>query len=281
VLDFSRKEVVDYVFNEICNILDQANIEYVKWDMNRSLADCYSRTTADQGQVLYDYVLGLYDFLERLVTRYPNLLIEGCSGGGGRFDAGMLYYSPQIWCSDNTDAIDRIRIQYGTSFAYPACTVGAHVSTVPNHQTGRITPLRTRTVTAMAGMFGYELDPKNLTEEEKEQIRQDIRDYKACEPLVRNGMYYRLTNPFEDEVGAWEFVSEDGTDVLVSAVMLEVHGNMTANYIRLKGLRADCMYRELASGREYPANVLMQVGIPLPIEMGEYLAYQFRFELCS
>jgi alpha-galactosidase len=193
----------------------------------------------------------------------------------------MLYYSPQIWCSDNTDAIDRIRIQYGTSFAYPACTVGAHVSTVPNHQTGRITPLRTRTVTAMAGMFGYELDPKNLTEEEKEQIRQDIRDYKACEPLVRNGMYYRLTNPFEDEVGAWEFVSEDGTDVLVSAVMLEVHGNMTANYIRLKGLRADCMYRELASGREYPANVLMQVGIPLPIEMGEYLAYQFRFELCS
>jgi alpha-galactosidase len=267
------------VFEKVCSILDQANIEYVKWDMNRSLADCYSRTTAHQGQVHYDYVLGLYDFMERLIQRYPNLLLEGCSGGGGRFDAGMLYYSPQIWCSDNTDAIDRIRIQYGTSFAYPACTVGAHVSTVPNHQTGRITPLRTRTVTAMAGMFGYELDPKHLTEEEKAEIRQDIKDYKEIEPLVRNGLYYRLTNPFEEQVGAWEFASEDGEDVLVSVVMLEIHGNMTTNYVRLKGLKSDCMYQDQANGKVYPANALMQVGIPMPIEMGEYHAYQIRLKL--
>jgi alpha-galactosidase len=207
--------------------------------------------------------------------------LEGCSGGGGRYDAGMLYYSPQIWCSDNTDAIDRIRIQYGTSFAYPACMLGAHVSTVPNHQTGRITPLHTRTVTAMAGMFGYELDPKYLSEEEKTEIRQNIKDYKEIEAIVRTGLYYRLTNPFEQEVGAWEFVSEDGKDVLVSAVMLEIHGNMTANYIRLKGLTPDAMYRDLASGKVYPANALMQVGIPMPIEMGEYLAYQIRFVLCE
>jgi alpha-galactosidase len=191
----------------------------------------------------------------------------------------MLYYSPQIWCSDNTDAIDRIRIQYGTSFVYPACTVGAHVSTVPNHQTGRVTPFRTRTVTAMAGMFGYELDPQHLSEEEKAEIRQDIKDYKEIESLVRDGLYYRLTNPFEKEVGAWEFISQDRENVLVSAVMLEIHGNMTANYIRLKGLKDGAMYQDLASGRVYPATALMQVGIPMPIEMGEYRAYQLRFKL--
>jgi alpha-galactosidase len=190
----------------------------------------------------------------------------------------MLYYSPQIWCSDNTDAIDRIRIQYGTSFVYPACTVGAHVSTVPNHQTGRSTPLKTRTVTAMAGMFGYELDPKVLSEEEKEEVRQDIRDYKEIESIVRTGLYYRLTNPFASEVGAWEFVSEDGKDVLVGAVLLEIHGNMTANYVRLKGLKEDAMYRDVESGKVYPANALMQVGIPLPIEMGEYHAYRIHFQ---
>ena len=137
VLDFSRKEVVDEIYDQICKVLDQGNIEYVKWDMNRSLMDVYSSVTRDQGRVLHDYVLGLYDFLERLVQRYPNLLIEGCSGGGGRFDAGMMYYTPQIWCSDNTDAIDRLRIQYGTSFGYPVSVVGSHVSAVPNHQTGR------------------------------------------------------------------------------------------------------------------------------------------------
>jgi alpha-galactosidase len=191
----------------------------------------------------------------------------------------MLYYSPQIWCSDNTDAIDRIRIQYGTSFVYPACTVGAHVSTVPNHQTGRITPFRTRTVTAMAGMFGYELDPKVLSEEEKEEVRQDIKDYKEIESIVRTGLYYRLTNPFAAQVGAWEFVSEDGKDVLVGAVMLEIHGNMTANYVRLKGLKDGAMYRDVSDGKVYPANALMQVGIPMPIEMGEYLAYRIHFQL--
>ena len=156
VLDFSRKEVVDEIYSQICKVLDQGNIEYVKWDMNRSLMDVYSSVTRDQGRVLHDYVLGLYDFLERLVQRYPNLLIEGCSGGGGRFDAGMMYYTPQIWCSDNTDAIDRLRIQYGTSFGYPVSVVGSHVSAVPNHQTGRKTPLHTRGVVAMSGTFGYE-----------------------------------------------------------------------------------------------------------------------------
>ena len=195
VLDFSRKEVVDEIYDQICKVLDQGNIEYVKWDMNRSLMDVYSSVTRDQGRVLHDYVLGLYDFLERLVQRYPNLLIEGCSGGGGRFDAGMMYYTPQIWCSDNTDAIDRLRIQYGTSFGYPVSVVGSHVSAVPNHQTGRKTPLHTRGVVAMSGTFGYELNLMKLSEEEKQEIREQIAEYKSYAPIIQNGLYYRLSNP--------------------------------------------------------------------------------------
>ena len=169
VLDFSRPQVVDHVFGQISQVLDSANIEYVKWDMNRSITDVYSAMARKngQGEVLHRYMLGVYDFLERLCKRYPNLLIEGCSGGGGRFDAGMLYYTPQIWCSDNTDAIDRIRIQYGTSFGYPVSAVGSHVSAVPNHQTGRTTPMKTRGVVAMAGSFGYELDLNKITDEDK------------------------------------------------------------------------------------------------------------------
>ena len=153
----------------------------MKWDMNRSLADIYSATADSQGRVLHDYVLGLYDFLERLVTRYPNILLEGCSGGGGRFDAGMLYYTPQIWCSDNTDPIDRLEIQYGTSFIYPASSVGAHVSASPNHQTRRVTSMKTRAMVAMAGVFGYELNLNELSDEEKDEIRCQIAEYKkAC-----------------------------------------------------------------------------------------------------
>ena len=280
VLDFSRPEVVDHIFGQVCSILDQGNIEYVKWDMNRSLCDCFSGNTAEQGRVMYDYVLGLYDFLERLVQRYPDLLIEGCSGGGGRFDAGMLYYTPQIWCSDNSDARDRVDIQYGTSFGYPVSAVGSHVSAVPNHQNGRVTPIETRAITAMAGTFGYELDPKKLSQEEKEEVRMQIQDYKKYAPLIQNGLYYRLTDPFQEPVGAWEFVSEDKEEALVNAVMLEVHGNMTPGYIRLKGLEENCMYREEKSGNLYPSNALMEMGIPLPMEMGEYRAYQMHLKKC-
>lgn len=279
VLDFSRKEVVDYIYEKVCNVLDQGKIEYVKWDMNRSLSDCFSRNTPDQGRVLHDYVLGLYDFLERLIGRYPDLLLEGCSGGGGRFDAGMLYYTPQIWCSDNTDALDRVRIQYGTSFGYPVSSVGSHVSAVPNHQTGRLTPLRTRGVTAMAGTFGYELDLGSLLEVEKEQIREQIREYLQHEDLIRNGRYYRLTDPFREEAGAWEFVSEDGREVLVGAVMQEIHGNMTVTYLRLKGLNPGQWYQEQKSGDIFASDALMEAGIPLPEQSGEYRAYQMYFKM--
>lgn len=276
VLDFSRKEVVDAIYEQICKVLDQGNIEYVKWDMNRSLSDIYSAVTKEQGRVMYDYVLGLYDFLERIVTRYPEILIEGCSGGGGRFDAGMLYYTPQIWCSDNTDAIDRVRIQYGTSFGYPISATGSHVSAVPNHQTGRITSMHTRAVTAMAGTFGYELDLGQLTEDEKNEIRNQIKEYHRYAGLIQNGLYYRLTNPLEEEVGAWQFAAEDGSEALLNVVMLENHGNMTVNYVKLCGLDEDAWYKEENGERVYSGSALMEAGLPMPVKMGEYLAYQIH-----
>ena len=280
VLDFSRKEVVDEIYDQICKVLDQGNIEYVKWDMNRSLMDVYSATTKDQGRVLHDYVLGLYDFLERLVQRYPNLLIEGCSGGGGRFDAGMMYYTPQIWCSDNTDAIDRLRIQYGTSFGYPVSVVGSHVSAVPNHQTGRKTPLHTRGVVAMSGTFGYELNLMKLSEEEKQEIREQIEEYKRYAPIIQNGLYYRLSNPTTEEICAWEFVHTDEKEqskVLLNIIMQVIHGNMTVNYVKLQGLEETAVYREEKSGKRYTGAALMYGGMPLPIEPGEYQAYQYCF----
>ena len=280
VLDFSRKEVVDAIYDQICKVLDQGNIEYVKWDMNRSLMDVYSSVTRDQGRVLHDYVLGLYDFLERLVQRYPNLLIEGCSGGGGRFDAGMMYYTPQIWCSDNTDAIDRLRIQYGTSFGYPVSVVGSHVSAVPNHQTGRKTPLHTRGVVAMSGTFGYELNLMKLSEEEKQEIREQIAEYKSYAPILQNGLYYRLSNPTTEEICAWEFVHTDEKEqskVLLNIVMQVIHGNMTVNYVKLQGLEETAVYREEKSGKRYTGAALMYGGMPLPIEPGEYQAYQYCF----
>ena len=158
VLDMSRSEVRDYVFDSIAAVLKSANVEYVKWDMNRSICDVYSAVLPKerQGEVYHRYVLGIYDLMERFTSSFPNILFEGCSGGGGRFDPAILYYSPQIWCSDDTDGIERLEIQYGTSFFYPISAVGSHVSAIPNHQTGRRTPLATRGVVAMAGSFGYE-----------------------------------------------------------------------------------------------------------------------------
>ena len=275
VLDFSRADVRDYIFEQICSILDQGKIEYVKWDMNRSIADVFSGET-EQGKVTYQYVLGVYDFLERLLQKYPDILLEGCSGGGGRFDAGMLYYTPQIWCSDNTDALDRLRIQYGTSFFYPASAVGSHVSAVPNHQTGRSVSLHTRGVVAMAGAFGYELDPEKLTAEEREAVREQIRQYRSREELIRRGRYYRLSDPFTAAYTAWMFVSKDGSRALLSVVMLEMHGNMTVSYVKLKGLDAASVYRDTESGRRYYGADLMEAGLPMPVELKAYPAYQIE-----
>lgn len=277
VLDFSRPEVVDAIYDQIARVLQSANIEYVKWDMNRSITDVYSLSlpAERQGEVLYRYMLGLYDFLERIHTNFPHILLEGCSGGGGRFDAGMLYYSPQIWCSDNTDAISRISIQYGTSFGYPISAVGSHVSAVPNHQTGRITSMKTRGVVAMAGSFGYELDLGRITEAEKEIVRQQIADYHKYWNVIQNGDYYRLTNPTENpDVAAWQFVSEDKEEALINIVILTTRGNRAIPYVRAAGLDAGKTYQDWESGQKYSGAALMHGGFPVPLKMGEYLSYQ-------
>ena len=276
VLDFSRKEVVDAIFESICKVLDMGTVDYLKWDYNRSIVDVYSHTAKNQGKVLYDYILGLYDFLERLTKRYPDMLIEGCSGGGGRFDAGMLYYTPQIWCSDNTDAIDRLRIQYGTSFGYPASCVGSHVSICPNEQNGRVTPLATRGITAMSGTFGYELNPEVLSEEEKDEIRAQIRKRNEYAELIHFGSYYRLSDPFDGECSAWAFVSKDRSEALINHVNLEIHGNRPVTYVRMRGLESGAAYCDTESGRVYPADALMQVGLPMPAPFGDYGALQIH-----
>ena len=276
VLDFSRQEVVDHIFEQTCKVLDCGNIEYLKWDYNRSIADVFSHDASDQGRVLYDYILGLYDFLERLTNRYPDLLIEGCSGGGGRFDAGMLYYTPQIWTSDNTDAIDRLRIQYGTSFGYPLSTMGAHVSAVPNEMNGRVTPLNTRSIVAMAGTYGYEMDPKLLTDEERGEIKKQVAIFKKYSALIHNGKYYRLSDPFADDYTAWMVVSEDGSEALLSAVITNERCNPLPHYVKLAGLMPNSYYHNDTLGQTYSADALMNVGLPLPNFMNQYAAYQWH-----
>lgn len=271
VLDFSREDVREYIFRQMCQVLDEVEVDYLKWDFNRSICDVYSAKlpASRQGETMHRYVLGLYEFLEKLGKRYPNMLLEGCSGGGGRFDAGMLYYSPQIWCSDDTDAIERLKIQYGTSFSYPISTMGAHVSACPNHQTGRTTPLDTRATVAMAGTFGYELDPMKLSEEEKEQIRGQIETFKGYYDLIQDGKYYRLSAPKSDSgYCVWEFAAEDGSEALVSIVAERIHPNSAPLYVKLRGLAEDKYY--VLDGERYLGAALMNAGICIPKADYEY-----------
>lgn len=225
-------------------------------------------------------MLGVYEMMEQLVTRYPDLLFENCAGGGGRFDAGMLYYSPQIWCSDNTDAIDRLKIQYGTSFGYPISAMGAHVSVCPNHQTGRTTPFETRAVVASAGTFGYELDLEHLTKEEKETAKAQIQEYKKMEHLVQTGDYYRLSSPFKnDDYVIWQFVSKDKKETIVNGVQLRNEPNPHIHLIYLEGLDAQAHYKDEATGTIYTGAALMKAGIPLPVGAGDYQPIKFHFRM--
>ncbi|MGN0250820.1 MAG: alpha-galactosidase [Oliverpabstia sp.] len=277
ILDMSREDVRDYLYERMTDILDSANIEYVKWDMNRHISDVYSALLPkeQQGEVTHRYMLGLYDLLERLTSRYPDILWEGCSGGGGRFDLGMLYYFPQSWCSDDTDAMERVKIQYGTSFAYPISSVGSHVSAVPNHQTGRVTSLASRGVVAMAGSFGYELDLNLLTEEEKNEVKEQIQTFKKYYHLTHEGEYYRLTNPFENQMfAAWEYVSPDQTEALIHGVQLRAQPNSPSQHIPVRGLNPDKMY-EINGEMVKSGRAIMHGGLNLPRQMGDCMAVEF------
>ena len=281
VLDMTREDVLEYIKKRLFAIMDSANIQYIKWDMNRSLAAVYSAKLPGnrQGEVRHRYVLGLYSVLEALLERYPDLLLEGCSGGGGRFDAGMLYYSPQIWCSDNTDAIDRLKIQHGTSFAYPMSTVSAHVSVCPNHQNFRVTPFKTRGICAMQGTFGYELDLSKMTDEEKDMAKEQVRTFKQHYRLFQFGYYYRITSPVENrEYTAWEYAAKDGKEACLSVVFTDQHGNPTPQLIKFKGLLPEKEYRVLRDNEEvgrYTGAALMNGGIILPVPKENYDSCQF------
>ncbi|MCY1713295.1 alpha-galactosidase [Caproiciproducens galactitolivorans] len=284
VLDFSRSDVVDYLFNSISEVLHSANIEYVKWDMNRHLTQAWSAgvPAEREGEVYHRYVLGVYNLLERLLKAFPNILFEGCAGGGGRFDAGMLYYTPQIWCSDNTDAIDRLEIQYGTSFAYPACSMGSHVSACPNHQTGRSVPLKTRGIVAMSGAFGFELDLEKLNAGEKEEIASLVKQYKKYYKLIGRGNYYRLTDP-HGCVSAWQFASADRKEALVNIVVTRARANAIPPVLKLEGLDEAKSYRIVCDDLEFKdyykdcsGSALMNAGLRIPNLYGDYPSLQIH-----
>ena len=277
VLDFSREEVCEYMENSLKKILDSANIKYVKWDMNRSIANAFSNklNSSAQGEVRHRYIMGVYRVLEFLHRNYPEILVEGCSGGGGRFDLGMLYYTPQIWTSDNSDAIDRTMIQYGTAFAYPVSSISAHVSTVPNHQTSRITPLKTRGVTAMQGAFGYELDLSLLSETELSEMRKQIEFYNKHWKLIQSGKYFRLNDATDDNLNfnAWSFVSEEQDKALLMLAFKDLQANYIHPRIKFKGLNPNFIYRveiEDEFKLELKGRELMNGGLLLDFPVGNY-----------
>lgn len=266
VLDLSRQDVCDYIVDSLSKALSTANVSYVKWDMNRNITESGSAALpANRQQELpHRYMLGLYSILERLVTAFPDVLFEGCSGGGGRFDAGMLYYFPQYWTSDDTDAIERLYIQHGTSLVMPACTMGARVSAVPNHQVHRTTPLQTRGHIAMAGQFGYEMDLGKLSEEETELVRQQIRQYKEIRSTIHFGDLYRLRSPFEGENTAWEYVSADRKQVVLVYCTIRAHVITGMTQIRFEGLKENAQYQNTETGEVYGGDFLMNAGLYLP-----------------
>lgn len=265
VLDYSRKEVRDHVYGMMKKILDSANIEYIKWDMNRQLTEVGSATlpAERQRELWHRYVLGVYDLMDRLTTDYPHILLENCSGGGARFDPGMLYYSPQIWCSDDTDAIERLKIQHGTSMCYPCSAMGAHVSDCPNHTVGRNTPFKTRGHVAMVGTFGYELDVTRIPQEDRDAIPAQIEEFNKFNKLVRTGDHYRIGNMFEDNTwDAWEFVAKDKSEALFEFVQVLGRPNERSRRIKLKGLEADAYYyEENEPDKKISGAALMNAGI--------------------
>lgn len=279
MLDFSRHEVVDYVYGKLYEILSSANIEYVKWDMNRPIAEAASESLpADrQGEVLHRHVLALYEMQERLVNDFPNILLENCSGGGARFDAGMLYYSPQIWCSDNADPIERLMIQEGTHLIYPLSTTGSHVADCPNHINGRVTPFDTRADVALTGTFGYELDVTKISQEERDQIPTQIAKYKKYRKLVQTGDYYRIASFLENgRYDSYMIVSKDKRHAVLIYVQVVTDSNVLGKKLKLCGLDSEKKY--IVDGKKYSGNVLMNVGYIIKIAKGDFKSVVIEIE---
>lgn len=275
VLDFSRKEVVDYIYEMISKVLRESSISYIKWDMNRYMSEPYSRgaSAAHQGMVMHKYILGVYDLYTRLTTEFPEILFESCASGGARFDPAMLYFAPQTWTSDDTDASERVKIQYGTSMVYPVVSMGSHVSAVPNHQLLRTTPLETRGNVAYFGTFGYELDLNLLSDEEIEIVKKQIAFMKQYRDLIQvEGDFYRLLSPFAGNDAAWMVVSRDQTEAIAGFYQRLNKINASWLRLRLQGLSEDSLYEVsrnvLGETKSYQAygSELMYAGIPIDRE---------------
>lgn len=272
-LDMSRRDVQEYLIKSINDILDDANIYYMKWDINRSLADIWSNVLSaeKQGEVYHRYILGLYHVMDEIILTHPDILFEGCSGGGGRYDPAMLHYYPQYWVSDNNHPIDRLKLHYGTSFVYPVSTMGAHIS-----DSGKFVPLQTKAVVAMCGTFGYELDATHLSEKEQEICREQSNLFRKYYPIIFNGDYYRLTNPFEaGNLTAWQHVAKDKKESLLSVVVTNLTCNGPQEYVRAKGLVPNAMYRINDREQVLSGAALMHAGLPIDREVPEYSAFQF------
>lgn len=277
VLDLSRDEVRDYIVDTIISVLRRANVDYVKWDMNRFI-NMWGSTAlpADRQQELgHRYILGVYDMMRRITSAFPDVLFESCAGGGGRFDLGMMCYMPQAWCSDDTDAWMRCKIQHSTSLVFPPSTMGAHVSAVPNHQTGRTAPLDTRAAVAMSGTYGYELDLTKLPRKEIEEIRVLNKRLREIQPLLLYGSYYRLLSPYEGNEAAWMHVSCDKREAVVTHVYAQAVPNMKDKLMRLTGLDPDLTYRDEDTGLTYGGDELMYYGIIIKKPWGDYMSQQF------
>jgi alpha-galactosidase len=279
ILDVSRKDVQEYIVSVVSKILASAPITYVKWDMNRNMTEIGSALlpAERQRETAHRYMLGLYDVLEQITSAFPHILFESCSGGGGRFDPGMLYYMPQTWTSDNTDAISRLKIQYGTSLVYPISSMGAHVSEVPNHQVGRSPSLETRGNVALSGNFGYELDLTKIGEEENATMKEQVALYKEVRHLVQFGDFYRLLSPFEGNETAWMFVSKDQSEAFVVYVSVLQEPNPKLNRFRLKGLDASRDYQLQGTDSVYGGDELMFAGLASPQFHGDFASKVYHF----
>lgn len=274
VMDMTRKDVRDYLFNMMAPLIRDNNIDYVKWDFNRNITEAGSAllSAEEQKGFYHRYILGTYELMGRLVDEFPHLLLENCSGGGGRYDPGMMYFSPQIWCSDNTDALSRIDIQFGSSLCYPASVQGAHVSASPRSS------YETKRNVAMWGTFGYELDPANISEEARAEIKTQIADYHKYYDTIHYGDLYRLISPWDNPYKcAWMFVNEEKTDALVT-VLTKFAKREKNFFLKLKGLDPEKYYTLEETGETYSGALLMNAGITLfhmPENDGESKALHF------
>lgn len=278
VLDFSRKEVWENIYEQMAAMLKKVPISYIKWDFNRHLTEVYSQSFApnEQGTIFHRYVLGLYAFLKRLTEEFPEVLIEGCSGGGGRFDCGMLYYMPQIWTSDNTDGVSRLFIQTGTSLVFPPSTMGAHVSAIPNHQVGRNTPLEFRKNAAMAGVFGYELDLGKMSVAEQTQVKEQVAFYKKYRQLLQFGNFYRLKSPFDGNDCAWLFLDEEKNKGLLFYFRILSISEEPVETLKIPYLAKDAFYQ--VKDEIYSASELAEVGLFIPPLRGDFATLSWELK---